>query len=71
MPMGGSAYAETIPPDAELEQGVSLLLWAIGWSGAFQAQLIHSSGGEHYLIDLNLRMYGSFPQPSLVWNSSL
>jgi hypothetical protein len=71
VPVGGSAYAETILPDAELEQGVSLLLWAIGWSGAFQAQFIHSSGGEHYLIDLNLRMYGTFPQPSLVWNSSL
>jgi hypothetical protein len=45
--VGRSAYAETIPPDAELEQGVRLLLWAIGWSGAFQAQFIHSPGGEH------------------------
>jgi hypothetical protein len=63
---------ETIPPDAELEQGVGLLLWAIGWSGAFQVQFIHSLGDEHYLIDLKLRLYGSFPQPpSLVWNSSL
>ena len=56
---GISAYAETIPANAKLEEGVSRLLRAIGWSGLFQAQFIRSSGGEHYLIDLNPRVYGS------------
>ena len=56
---GISSYAETIPPNAELEQGVGRLLQALGWSGLFQAQFIRSSHGEHYLIDLNPRIYGS------------
>ena len=56
---GVSSYAQTIPPNAELEQGVGRLLQAIGWSGIFQAQFIRSLGGEHYLIDLNPRIYGS------------
>ena len=56
---GVSAFAETIPPNAELEQGVRGLLKEIGWSGLFQAQFIRSSRGEHYLIDLNPRVYGS------------
>jgi predicted ATP-grasp superfamily ATP-dependent carboligase len=56
---GVSAYAETIPRNVELEQGVGYLLQAIGWSGLFQAQFIRSPHGEHYLIDLNLRVYGS------------
>lgn len=59
MPVGVSSYAETIPPDAELEQGVGRLLQAIDWSGIFQAQFIRSPGGEHYLLDLNPRIYGS------------
>jgi predicted ATP-grasp superfamily ATP-dependent carboligase len=56
---GGSAYAQTIPPDAELERGVGSLLRAIGWSGLFQAQFVRSPEGEHYLIDLNPRVYGT------------
>jgi predicted ATP-grasp superfamily ATP-dependent carboligase len=56
---GGSAYAETIPPDGELERGVGRLLHLIGWSGLFQAQFIRDTRGEHYLIDLNPRVYGS------------
>jgi predicted ATP-grasp superfamily ATP-dependent carboligase len=56
---GGSAYAETIPPDDELERGVSRLLHLISWSGLFQAQFIRDARGEHYLIDLNPRVYGS------------
>jgi predicted ATP-grasp superfamily ATP-dependent carboligase len=59
MPCGGSAYAETIPPDDELERGVGRLLRSIGWSGLFQAQFIRDKRGEHYLIDLNARVYGS------------
>jgi len=59
VPVGGSAYAVTIPPDAELEQGVDRLLRAIGWNGLFQAQFIRGPGGEYYLIDLNPRVYGS------------
>jgi predicted ATP-grasp superfamily ATP-dependent carboligase len=59
VPLGGSAYAETIAPDAELERGVARLLQRIGWSGLFQVQFIRSSRGEHFLIDLNPRIYGS------------
>ena len=59
VPCGVSAYAQTVPPNAKLEQGVGRLLKAIGWSGLFQAQFIRSSRGEHYLIDLNPRVYGS------------
>lgn len=59
MPTGVSAYAETIPPDAERERGVGRLLRAIGWSGLFQAQFIRDPRGVHYLIDLNPRIYGS------------
>ena len=59
VPCGVSSYAHTIPPNAELEQGVGRLLKEIGWSGLFQVQFIRSSQGEHYLIDLNPRVYGS------------
>jgi predicted ATP-grasp superfamily ATP-dependent carboligase len=59
VPVGVSSYAETVPPNMELEQGVSCLLQSIGWSGIFQAQFIRSPNGEHYLIDLNPRIYGS------------
>jgi predicted ATP-grasp superfamily ATP-dependent carboligase len=57
--IGGSAYAETIPPDDELERGVARLLRLIGWSGLFQAQFMRDARGDHYLIDLNPRVYGS------------
>ena len=56
---GVSSYAETIPPNAELEEAVGRLLQAIGWSGLFQAQFIRNPSGEYYLIDLNPRVYGS------------
>ncbi len=59
VPCGVSSYAETIPRNAELEQGVSRLLQAIDWSGLFQAQFIRGLRDEHYLIDLNPRIYGS------------
>ena len=59
MPVGGSAYAETIAPNAELEQGVGRLLRRIGWSGLFQVQFIRDSRGDHFLIDLNPRIYGT------------
>jgi predicted ATP-grasp superfamily ATP-dependent carboligase len=57
--VGGSAYAETIPPNLKLEQGVSRLLQAIGWSGPYQVQFIRDRHGEHHLIDLNPRIYGT------------
>jgi len=59
VPAGVSAYAETIPPNPELERGVGRLLRAIGWSGLFQAQFVCGPQDEHYLIDLNPRIYGS------------
>lgn len=59
MTSGVTAYARTIPPDAELEHGVGYLLRAIGWSGPFELEFRRSPRGEHYLIDLNPRVYGS------------
>jgi predicted ATP-grasp superfamily ATP-dependent carboligase len=56
---GISSYAETVPPDVQLERGVGRLLRAIDWSGLFQAQFIRTPHGERYLIDLNPRIYGS------------
>jgi len=56
---GITAYAKTIPPNVELEQGVSHLMRAIDWSGVFEVEFIRSPRGEHYLIDLNPRIYGS------------
>ena len=61
--VGISAYAETIAPDAELEQGVGRLLQALDWSGLFQAQFIRRPSGERYLIDLNPRIYLSLALP--------
>jgi predicted ATP-grasp superfamily ATP-dependent carboligase len=59
IPVGGSAYAETIAPNVELEQGVGRLLRRIGWSGIFHVQFIRDSRGVHFLIDLNPRIYGT------------
>lgn len=56
---GVSSYAQTIPPNPELKQSVGRLLRVIGWSGLFQAQFICDPHGEHYLIDINPRIYGS------------
>jgi predicted ATP-grasp superfamily ATP-dependent carboligase len=56
---GISAYAKTIPPNLELERGLSRLLKALDWSGLFQAQFIGSRSGEYWLIDFNPRIYGS------------
>lgn len=55
---GISSYARTVPRDAVLESGVSRLVEAIGWSGIFQAQFLHTRGGA-LLIDFNPRFYGS------------
>ncbi len=59
VPTGVSAYAETTPPDFDLERGVGRLLRNTGWSGIFQAQFIRSPDGDDCLIDLNPRIYGS------------
>jgi predicted ATP-grasp superfamily ATP-dependent carboligase len=56
---GVSSYAQTIPPNSELEQRVGRLLRSFSWSGLFQVQFIRDIRGEHYLIDLNPRIYGS------------
>lgn len=57
--VGGSSYAETTPPNTELEQGVTSLLRTLGWNGLFQIQFMRNSAGEYYLLDLNPRIYGS------------
>ena len=59
VPCGVSAYAQTIPRNLQLEQGVGRLLRLIGWSGVFQAQFVRNPRGEYYLIDFNPRIYGS------------
>lgn len=55
---GISAYAVTVPPDKEREDGVRRLIKAVGWSGIFQVQFLldHETA---YVIDLNPRFYGS------------
>jgi predicted ATP-grasp superfamily ATP-dependent carboligase len=59
-PDGGSVtFAEIIPPPAQLEEKVELLLAAIGWEGIFELELIQSRPGEFVAIDLNPRPYGS------------
>ena len=55
---GVSAFAETVPADAALEDDVARLVEALQWSGIFQAQFIHDDRGPH-LIDVNPRVYGS------------
>jgi predicted ATP-grasp superfamily ATP-dependent carboligase len=55
---GVSSYAETVPPDGELEERIAKLLDAIGWNGIFELQFIRRPEGD-YLIDLNTRFYGS------------
>jgi predicted ATP-grasp superfamily ATP-dependent carboligase len=49
----------TTQPNAELELGVGRLLKEIGWSGVFHVQFVRDQRDKHYLIDLNLRIYGS------------
>ena len=51
---GGACAAETTEPDLELEERIVELL--AGFNGVFQAQF----AGD-YLLDLNLRVYGSLP----------
>jgi hypothetical protein len=55
---GVMAYARTIPPDHDLEAGVSELLLRLGWQGVFQLQFIHD-GTTRLAIDLNPRFYES------------
>jgi predicted ATP-grasp superfamily ATP-dependent carboligase len=55
---GVSAYAETVPRDAELEERIATLLTEIGWRGIFELQFIRRPEGD-YVIDLNTRFYGS------------
>jgi predicted ATP-grasp superfamily ATP-dependent carboligase len=55
---GVSAYAETLPPDPALAEGVGRLMALLGWSGVFETQYLRSAGTP-YLIDLNPRLYGS------------
>jgi predicted ATP-grasp superfamily ATP-dependent carboligase len=56
--VGISAYAETVPRDEELEEGVSHILASLGWSGIFQLQFLRTDR-HAYLIDINPRIYGS------------
>lgn len=56
--IGVSSYAETVPPDRELEERLTALLRAIGWNGIFELQFIRRPEGD-YVIDLNTRLYGS------------
>ena len=55
---GVSAFAETVPRDQPLDEGLRRLLAASGLSGIWEAQFITAGDGT-YLIDLNPRPYGS------------
>ncbi len=55
---GVSAFAETVPRDRRLDEGLRRLLAASGLNGIWEAQFIATSDGS-YLIDLNPRPYGS------------
>ena len=56
--VGVSAYAATVPPDAEVERRLAALVRRIGWSGVFEVQFLRADG-RRYLIDFNPRIYGS------------
>ena len=55
---GISAYARTIPGQPEVERRVRRLIELLAWSGMFQIQMLNTPAGR-YVIDLNLRPYGS------------
>jgi hypothetical protein len=55
---GASAYARTIAREPELERRVRRLIELLDWSGIFQVQMLNTAEG-HYVIDVNLRPYGS------------
>jgi predicted ATP-grasp superfamily ATP-dependent carboligase len=57
--VGYSSYAETVPPEVDLESRVARVIEEIGWSGLFQAQLMRPRDGRPVLIDFNPRPYGS------------
>jgi predicted ATP-grasp superfamily ATP-dependent carboligase len=55
---GVSAFAETVPRDEQLDDGLRRLHSASGLSGVWEAQFIAAADGT-YLIDVNPRPYGS------------
>jgi predicted ATP-grasp superfamily ATP-dependent carboligase len=57
--IGYSCYAETTPADRALEDRLSGLLHALGWSGLFQLQMLRQDDGSSVAIDFNPRPYGS------------
>jgi predicted ATP-grasp superfamily ATP-dependent carboligase len=56
---GNVAFAETIDPPADLQDGIRELMVEIGWEGMFELELIGDEEGEFLPIDLNPRPYGS------------
>ena len=64
---GVVSYAETVPPDMELEEATRRLLRGLRWSGLFNLQFI-ARDGERYVIDLNPRVYVSL---ALAWCAGL
>ncbi len=61
------SYAQTVPPDPELEEATQRLLRGLRWSGLFNLQFI-ARDGERYVIDLNPRVYLSL---ALAWRAGL
>lgn len=57
--MGFSCFAQAVPRDCELEQGVRRLIARLEWSGLFQLQLMRDAQGIPHAIDFNPRAYGS------------
>ncbi len=55
---GVVCYARTVLAEPEVDRATRALIADLGWSGLFNLQMI-STGGKHYVIDLNPRIYHS------------
>ena len=56
---GVSARAEIVRNDHRLDGKVARFLEELGWQGLMELQFILTPEGEHFLVDLNGRFYGS------------
>jgi predicted ATP-grasp superfamily ATP-dependent carboligase len=58
-PSGNAARAVSVPADPRLVAAVGAVLDRIGFAGLVQADFIEDERGDHWLIDLNGRVYNS------------
>jgi predicted ATP-grasp superfamily ATP-dependent carboligase len=59
VPTGVSARAVTVPVDPELARKAAVLLEGLDWFGLAQLQFLVADDGDPWLIDVNVRPYGS------------